>query len=71
MERCKNCKWWGGTSDEPGDLGTCTKADDTKAWHEMIDSSQSYASAFCAESLVTGPEFGCVQFEAKASGVEG
>jgi hypothetical protein len=62
--RCKQCKWWAGRTEEPGDLALCLRAEDTEEFSRMLE--RTPGAGFSAESLVTGPEFGCVQFKRKA-----
>jgi len=69
--RCKNCRWWGAnsqSSDEPLDISHPCE-------HEKVgsDSDEQFPDG-CGgfsegskynEVIFTGPDFGCVHFEAK------
>ena len=57
-ERCKNCAYW-----SEWDAGVCENTDDDD--HSAhVDFGADDDSGLWA-SMVTGPEFGCVQFSAK------
>lgn len=62
MNRCKNCAHWGVWSE-----GVCDRESQTQHDPETFFEIECYASddTGLTYKLVTGPEFGCVQFKAK------
>jgi hypothetical protein len=63
--RCRDCKWWG--SERRSDWGQCSAAamDGGKPAHHP-ETRMLAQDAYDYEAwLVTAPDFGCVQFEAK------
>lgn len=72
-QRCKNCKHWG--NDEGVDMGrlkTCTSSKNVYSFHagdhDMNRTPDDGALIEYDEGwgMLAGPEFGCVNFEARA-----
>ena len=79
MNTCKNCKWWGreyaNTCDAPqSDILSVSKRKDD--WFPHTEHSVKNSAGFSiyanadddqglTASLITGPDFGCVQFQPK------
>ncbi len=66
--KCKNCKWWDPTRGRGPQIGRCDKigtqvSDDPVGGFDVVVSvADDHGLRY---DLVTGPEFGCTQFDAK------
>jgi hypothetical protein len=66
MNRCKDCRWWLIHTDIKGECDQITNSRANVGFGSFqIEASADDDSNLCA-ALITGPEFGCTQFEPKS-----
>ena len=78
MNHCKDCRWWGSSEGPEGEdwaYHYCgqPEADSDRIVDRRFFHSKPNGIAFNSEghpafTLLTGPEFGCVNFDAKEGG---
>jgi len=66
MNHCKDCKWWHKQNDSEHEIGICRQVrnqdEHSVFWSSLLGFNPDEQLDFC-----TGPDFGCVNFEARES----
>ena len=67
MNTCKDCKWWQDWRPK-NTCGECVHSHTTKDWpmcDQVQENGEDDADGDGPYGLLTGPDFGCVHWEAK------